>query len=147
MRIRRIVVRSVLFGLVAIFGLLALYFLIMRLGSGSWTFTLGELYRLRFWITPLILGFGIQIGLFSYLKDYQKVGNKEKGAAMTSTTTSSVAMVACCAHHLSDLLPIIGLSVVAVFLVKFQVWFLAFGIVSNVVGILIMIRQLKQMKK
>jgi len=127
--------------------ILTLYFLVMRLGSGSWNFTLSELYRLRFWVTPLILGFGTQVGLFSYLKNCHRIGKTEGGTTVTSTATSSVAMLACCTHHLTDFLPFLGLATVATFLVSYQQWFLSLGILSNLAGIFLMIRQIRRMKK
>lgn len=139
--------KAIIFGLLGSLALLFLYFLIMRLGSGSWDYTLRELVRLRFWVTSLILGFGIQVGLFSYLKSCNKVTKFEKGATVTGAVSSTTAMLVCCVHHVTDVLPLIGLSAATVFLVKYQQWFLALGILSNVIGILIMIRQRRRMKK
>lgn len=139
-------IKSVFFGSLGSLGLLFLYFLIMGLGSGSWDYTLRELLRLRYWVIPLIIGFGLQVGLYSYLKDCVKAGHAEKSAAFTGTAASTTAMLACCAHHLTDVLPLIGLSAATVFLVKYQLWFLGLGIISNLVGILIMVRSLRKMK-
>ncbi len=46
-------------------------------------------------------------------------------------------MAACCAHHLADVLPLLGLSGVAIFLVRYQLFFIIAGVLSNVVGITI----------
>ncbi len=138
--------KAISYGFLGSLALLALYFLIMRLGSGSWDYTLRELMRLRYWVTPLILGFGVQIGLFSYLKSCARVNKFEKGTTATGVVTSTTAMLACCAHHITDILPLIGLSAATVFLVKYQQQFLALGILSNAVGIFIMLRQLRKMK-
>lgn len=35
-----------------------------------------------------------------------------------STATSGVAMLACCAHHLAEVLPVVGLSGAALFLAE-----------------------------
>lgn len=43
-------------------------------------------------------------------------------------------MVACCAHHLVDLIPILGLSAATLFLSEYQEQFLIFGIVANLIG-------------
>ncbi len=51
-------------------------------------------------------------------------------------------MVACCAHHLTDVLPMLGLSSAALFLGTYKTWFLAFGLVSNLAGIAFLLRQL-----
>lgn len=133
-------------GFLASLALLALYFVIMRWGSGSWDYTIRELFRLRFWVAPLIIGFGIQVGLYSYLRNCGQSTKLEGGTATTSVTTSSVAMLACCAHHLTDILPFLGLAAAATFLATYQEWFLGLGILSNLVGILVMIKQIRRMQ-
>lgn len=139
--------KASIFGILGSLALLSLYFLVMRLGSGSWDYTVRELVRLKFWVAPLVIGFGTQVGLFTYLKNCSMAKTREKGATVVGVTTSSVAMLACCAHHVTDVLPIVGLSAATVFLVKYQQWFLALGILSNAVGVLIMIRQIREMKR
>lgn len=138
--------KAVLYGLLGSLALLGFYFLVMGLGSRSLAFAISELVRFKYWVSTLVLGFGMQIGLFSYLKSCQKSAGVG-GAAAGSTVTSTVAMVACCAHHLTDILPIIGLSVAATFLTKYQVWFLALGVTSNVFGIALMAKRFKEMKR
>lgn len=139
--------KSIIYGLMAGIGLLAVYFVVMRLGSGSWDYTVSELERLKFWVASLVLGFGIQVGLYSFLRNCQKTDDSmATGATATSATTSSVAMLACCAHHLTDILPFLGLAAAATFLATYQEWFLGLGILSNLVGILVMIKQIRRMQ-
>jgi len=54
-------------------------------------------------------------------------------------------MLACCAHHVSDVAPAIVTAGAAVFLARYQHIFLLAGIVSNVVGIAIMLDAVKCM--
>ncbi len=58
-----------------------------------------------------------------------------KMAAGTSTAVSGMAMVACCAHHAVDLLPILGLSAAALFLSEYQEQLLIFGVIANLIGV------------
>lgn len=139
--------RAVLHGFLAGAALLAVYFLIMGLASGSWEYTVRQLVDLRYWIGALVLGFSIQVGLFSYLKNCHKETKLEQGTVVAGTSTSSVAMLACCAHHLTDVLPFLGLSAASLVLAKYQVWFLGLGVISNLIGILLMVRQAKRMKR
>lgn len=139
--------KAVLYGLLGSLALLGFYFLVMGLGSGSLDFAVSELVRLKYWVSALVLGFGVQVGLFSYLKTCGKMGSQEKGIMTGSSTTSALAMVACCAHHLTDVLPLIGLSLAATFLARYQEWFLAAGIISNLFGVGLMVRNLKILKK
>src|SRR3989338_9730063 len=95
-------------------GLLLFYFVVMGISSGSWSTTISQFRELWYWMIILTAGFGIQIGLFVHLRSCVKNprGLHHSGkVAATSTSTSAISMVACCAHHLSDVLPIIGLSV------------------------------------
>lgn len=127
--------------------LLSVYFLVMGFASGSWSYTVGQLVSLRYWIGALVLGFSIQVGLFSYLRNCHKATKLVNGSTVAGVTTSSVAMLACCAHHVTDVLPLIGLSVFSLMLVKYQVWFLSLGILSNLAGISLMMRQIWRMKR
>ncbi len=54
--------------------------------------------------------------------------------------TSTVAMVACCVHHVADALPILGLTAAATFLGKYQSVFLAVGLATNLIGIGVILR-------
>jgi hypothetical protein len=49
-------------------------------------------------------------------------------------------MVACCAHHVTDVLPILGVSAAAVFLNQYQDVFIIVGVLSNLIGITVMLR-------
>lgn len=53
-------------------------------------------------------------------------------------------MIACCAHHLADVLPILGLSGLAVFLVEARAPLMLIGIATNLGGIGIMLRDLRR---
>jgi len=138
--------RAVIFGLLGGVGLISFYLLVMSLASGSWSYTLENLWQLRLWVGALVLGFSVQVGLYSYLKSCSVGSGVTTGAAATGVTTSSVAMLACCAHHITDILPILGLSAATLFLTKYQNLFFALGIASNLMGIFIMLKRLKRIK-
>jgi hypothetical protein len=53
---------------------------------------------------------------------------------------STTSMVACCAHHVTDVLPILGISAAVVFLNQFQNLFIILGVLSNLIGINLMLR-------
>ena len=57
---------------------------------------------------------------------------------------SVCSMLACCAHHAADILPLLGLTGVAVFLATYQVPFIIIGIFSNIVGITIMLETIQR---
>ncbi len=62
---------------------------------------------------------------------------------IVGTGTSTGAMLACCAHHLADVLPLIGLSGVAVFLTRYQMPVMIAGLAVNAGGIAYLWRQLR----
>lgn len=138
--------KSIFSGLLGSISLLALYFAVMILARSSISEALLQLKSVIIWVIPLILTFGIQIGLFVYIKDCAKKHTVSGMQTTASTATSGTAMLACCAHHLTDILPIFGLSVLSTFLAKYQVWFLGIGIASNAVGIAILFKQMRKMK-
>jgi len=122
------------FGSVSLFGL---YFLILSLANSvvhAWQ----QFILLWPWMSVLIIGFGLQVGMFIYLHQYKKSVQNVTGTTTAVAATGGVSagsMVACCLHHVADVLPILGLSAAAVFLSRYQSFFLGFGIVSNLVGI------------
>src|SRR3990170_5961359 len=74
----------------------------------------------RWIVFPIILGFGVQAGLYTILKMrlFVPVATIGPSGPMMGAggTTSTIAMVACCAHHVADVLPILGLTAAATFL-------------------------------
>ena len=130
--------KAILFGFLGSISLLVFYFFIMFLGKNSLSAALDQLLALRLWIFPLITTFGIEVGLFTYLKSKQHISGK---STVVSSTTSGVAMVACCAHHITDILPLVGFSLVATLLTTYQPLFFTIGIVSNIVAIFLLLRQ------
>lgn len=127
--------KTALNGIAASASLLAFYFVVSSLLGGV-DFALSNFVQLWYWMVPLVVGFGIQIGMFFHLK---KVMHKEAiGPTAASTGVSTTSMVACCAHHLVDIAPFLGIAAAATFLTKYQSSLLLLGIVSNVLGIIYM---------
>lgn len=138
--------RSYLWGILSASILLVLYALILTL-SNSLSHAVKEFLIYWYWIVPLIIGFGLQAGLYSYIRTSLKA-KKERGAASAAIATaggvSTTSMVACCAHHVTDVLPLVGLSAAVVFLNQFQSLFFLIGIVSNTVGVILMLKIIQQ---
>jgi hypothetical protein len=94
-------------------------------------------------VIPIILGFGVQVTLFVILKmklflpvSYIGPSGPIVGA---SGTTSTIAMAACCAHHLTDVLPILGLTAAATFMAEYRLAFMVFGLGTTISGIAYML--------
>jgi hypothetical protein len=74
--------------------------------------------------------------MYTYLKTVIHVVAKGTGAlAGASGGTSTAAMVACCAHHVTDVLPLLGLSAAATFLAEYRIPFMLVGLATNLIGI------------
>ncbi|MDO8636537.1 MAG: hypothetical protein Q7R34_09895, partial [Dehalococcoidia bacterium] len=124
--------KHILIGLGAATLLLLIYLGIITLAQGL-SHAISQTQLLWYWVLTLAAGFGTQAALYSYLRQ----GMKSKGATASVATSGGVSagsMAACCAHHLSDVLPLIGMAGLSIFLVRFQVFFIVVGVVSNVVG-------------
>ena len=93
----------------------------------------------RWIVIPIILGFGVQVALYTILKLRLFLPVDKKGVSgasvVASSTTSAIAMVACCAHHLTDVLPILGLTAAATFLAKYRLVFMGVGLGTTLLGI------------
>ena len=113
--------KFVLKGLAASFSLL-----------GGVNFALNNFVKLWYWMIPLVTGFGIQIGMFFYVKE--QMHKKATAQAAASSGVSATSMVACCAHHIADIAPFLGITALGLFLTKYQSTFLLMGIFSNILG-------------
>lgn len=133
---------SVLYGLLSGLGLLVFYLSIVSFFQGV-EFAFENLRSLWYLIFPLAAGFGTQVGLFFSIKHTVQL----TGTVAGTGAISGGSMLACCSHFLLQMIPIVGVSGLAIFLVKYQAWFLGVGIVSNVVGISLMVRHKNNMLK
>jgi hypothetical protein len=50
-----------------------------------------------------------------------------------------MSMVACCAHHVADVLPFLGLSAAASFLANYRLVFMGIGLATTITGIIVML--------
>lgn len=117
----------------------------------GWNYAIGQFSRDRWYILPIIIGFGIQVSLYIILRFrlFVPVSSTGHGGAFMGASggTSATAMVACCIHHVTDVLPILGLSVAASFLTHYQRPFMLVGLGMNIIGIIFMIVVLYRERK
>ncbi len=82
------------------------------------------------------LAVSVQMGLFRYHRNITTgniAGTEKMGVA--GSATSSLTMVACCLHHVSDILPSIGLILaVSSFLIQYKNAIIIIGLLANVAG-------------
>lgn len=96
----------------------------------------------RWIVAPIILGFGVQSALYIILKKglFVPVSHAGPSGALTGAGggMSTAAMVACCAHHVTDVLPILGLTAAATFLAEYRIAFMLVGLGTTILGIAFM---------
>lgn len=105
----------------------------------------------RWIVIPIILGFGVQVALYVILKKrlFVPVASVGPSGMLTGAggTTSTIAMVACCAHHVTDVLPILGLTAAATFLAQYRTAFMLVGLGTTMVGIGVMLAILSKERR
>ena len=135
MTMNAIAIRPVNFGLLAFGLLLAIYFAILTLVSG-WTFTVSQFSEFWYFIVPLAAGFGLQVALFTRLRHlvHQSAADSRTVVA-ASGTTSTAAMISCCAHYLVNIAPVLGATGLVTFATQYQLEFFWIGLAFNLAGI------------
>lgn len=131
-------------GLLAAGALLAFYLGVITLAQ-DWGHAWGQLKADGPFVGALTAGFGIQVGLWVYLRS-QHARTPATGVA-AGGSTSGVAMLACCAHHLAEVLPIVGLWGAALFLAEVKLPLLWLGLSLNLAGILYLLRQIRRQRR
>ena len=131
---------SVRNGALATVILLIVYITIVSLISG-WEFMLSQLAKFWYFVISLAIGFGIQVGLYSYLKYAIQHKNTSGRVLAVSGTTSTAAMISCCAHYLVNLLPILGAVGIITVISQYQVQLFWVGLAFNFAGILYMLNR------
>lgn len=129
-------------GLAGALLLTALYF-----GIVSWAespkHALDQFWQDRWIVFPIIAGFGVQAALYTVLKLRLFVpvaaAGSSGGLMGAGGASSTLAMVACCVHHVTDVLPILGLTAAAAFLAEYRIPFMLVGLGMNLVGIIVML--------
>lgn len=127
------IVRSVFIGSISFIGLIFLNFLLISVISRSPSFAFEQLLKLRFYILPLALGFGVQAALFFKIR---RLFRKSSLVVSGTGAASTGSMLACCAHHLTEALPLLAIGGVSSFFTNFQKEFLLMSILINWLGAL-----------
>lgn len=138
---KRILIPLATFLLGSVF--IASFYLGILTWAQGWDYASSQFARDRWYVIPIILGFGVQAALYSILRFRLFIPVASTGYAGSmmgaSGGTSATAMVACCIHHVTDVLPILGLSAAASFLTRYQRPFMLIGLAMNLIGIGVML--------
>ena len=130
-------------GLTASLVLLTVYFLLVSLISGP-IFALSQFTKYWYFILGLAAGFGVQVFLYSKLR--QLVQGGAKGVVAVTGTTSTVAMVSCCSHYLANILPLLGTVGILTVISQYQIELFWVGLIANLLGILYLVSRLRKVR-
>ncbi|HLA15597.1 MAG TPA: hypothetical protein VJZ72_01750 [Candidatus Limnocylindrales bacterium] len=138
--------RSIAAGVAAAAALLGVYLAIIGLAQGV-EHAFAQLAADALFVGLIAAGFGTQVALFVELRAVDRRHRAAAAVTAAGTGTSAAAMLACCAHHLVDLLPLVGLSAAAVFLNAYKTPLFVVGISMSVIGIVVIARQLQRARR
>lgn len=133
--LERHIIKPIVYGSLAGGILLGIYFAVLTLLSG-WSFAQNQFSDFWYFIVSLAVGFGIQIGLFAYLRGLIKEKYGEGKVLGVTGATSTTAMISCCAHYLANLLPILGTVGIVTFVAQYQIELFWVGLLFNLGGII-----------
>ena len=133
--------KPIIYGILAGLGIISIFIGVLSIFQGT-NFALSQFKSLWYLIIPLAAGFGTQIGLFTSIR-HTAIMNAE---IATSGTISGGSMIACCSHFLLNIIPIVGFSGLAAFLMTYQKAIFGIGIISNFVGIMLLLNHKNKMK-
>jgi len=132
---RILIKKPLIYGGLATLLLLGLYFFVLTLVSG-WSFAQSQFAIYWYFIVSLAVGFGIQVALYQYIKSLVHSGQGMGKVVSVSGTTSTAAMISCCAHYLVNLVPILGVTGLVTFVAQYQIQLFWLGLLFNLGGIL-----------
>jgi len=140
------ITKSILYGILASTILIGVYFVAVGLISEV-DFAISQWNQYWYFIVSLAVGFGIQIGLYSYLRNVIKDGQMSGKVLGVTGTTSTATMISCCAHYLVNILPVLGATGIATFVSQYQTDFFWVGIIFNLGGIFYIASKIIKFKK
>ena len=137
----------ILMGFIGAIVLFTLYLLIVTIAQG-WQHVIELLGQDAWLVIPIMIGFGSQVGLYTFLRGVLRQGSRSSKMMMgVGGGTSTAAMVACCAHHVADVLPLLGLSAAASFLAAYKNLFMLVGLGMNLIGIVVILRTIRRAQR
>lgn len=138
--------KSIIYGILASGILLSVYFAVLSLVSG-WGFAQSQFASFWYFIVSLAIGFGVQIGLYTYLRNLIHRGTSSGKVLGVTGTTSTAAMISCCTHYLVNLLPILGVTGIVTFVAQYQVELFWVGLLFNIGGIAYIANRILKFKR
>ena len=115
------------------------YVAVLSLLGGGIDFPIQQLETFWMYLVPLVLSYGGLVFVSARIKQH--------GMMAVGTPMSAVSMVACCAHHIADFVPLASVFSAASFLVRYQTWMMAGAIGLNIVLIVHTLARIRSFRK
>ena len=133
----------IIYGLVGAVAITAVFYLVQVLGMRSFTAPFYFFQAKWYFIAPLVISFALQISLWKAIKQLAEQ-HAGKSVVAASGGISTSAMIVCCMHNLAALLPVLGISGLAVFFSAYQSQVFLISIAFSLGGLIYM--KLKYLK-
>ncbi len=127
-------IQPLAFGAGAFVLILAVYFGVVGAISG-FDFARDQFSQFRYFLLALALGFAIQVGLYVHLKHMVASHGVSGKVVAVSGTTSTAAMVSCCAHYLANIVPLLGVAGFFTVVAQYQIELFWAGLAFNAAGV------------
>lgn len=136
--------RSIRTGVIAGLALATFYVAVVAGASGSIDHLLDQTRTDWYLLVPIVAGFAVQVAFLVELRRRHRAHTQTMAAGGAGAGASTAGMIACCAHHLADLVPFLGATGAAAFLTEWRVAFMVVGIGVNAAAIAIAVHRLQQ---
>lgn len=133
--------RPVLYGVVAFALLLGMYALVLTLVSGE-AFLRAQFAQFWYFVLALAVGFGVQVGLYVRLRQVTRHDTASGKVIAVSGGTSTAAMISCCAHYVTNVLPVLGATGLVALVAQYQTELFWVGLAFSLAGIVYVGRKL-----
>ncbi len=102
-----------------------------------------ELNRLKYWLFVINLLYLAQYNIIYEVKNATVLSDDPSTKSMMVTgPTNTTTMAICCIHHIAELAPILGLSLISTFVYNIQEELLLVSVIINLIMLYLIIRRL-----
>lgn len=129
--------RTLAWGMGGSASIAVVFYLVQALGMQNWTAPFYFMTDKWYFVLPLMIGFGVQAGLFRAIRDRSTRGSP---ALVASGGVSTTSMAACCVHNLVPLVPVLGVTGIAAFFSEYQSHMFLASTLFMAVGVIYMLR-------
>jgi hypothetical protein len=117
----------------------------------GWDYAVFQFSRDRNYVIPILMAFGVQSALYAVIRLGVRTpihSIATVGVVMAASGgTSATSMLACCLHHATSVLPILGVSATTAFLARYQRPFMQVSLLMSLAGVAVMMYSLQKTRQ